>query len=91
MTPGSFRARRPFASLWLVVPCSAALLAGWVGMSRDGGGLLEGVVRTLASTLLMLVVAAAAHVAAQHRDAERHASIRAEIAAAGGLKRRLMA
>ena len=90
MTPGSLRARKPWAYAWLVLPAVAAFLAGWVGVSRDGGSVLEGVVRLLASALLMAVSAGAASVVLDRRNAERHASIRADIAAAGGLNRRLM-
>ena len=90
MTPGSLRARRPWTYAWLVLPAAAAFTAGWVGVTRDGGSLLEGVVRLVASVLLMGVAAAAAHVLLERRDADRHASIRADIAATGGLSRRLM-
>lgn len=89
ITPGSLRARRSLAYS-LVVPAVAAFTAGWVGVSREGGSLLEGVVRMVASVLLMGVAAAAAHVVVERRNADRHASIRADIAATGGLSRRLM-
>jgi hypothetical protein len=90
MMPGSQATKRPWTYSWLVLPAMAAFLAGWVAVARDGGSLLDGVVRTLASALLMGVAAGIAHVAVQQRNAVRHASIRAEIAAGGGLRHRLM-
>ena len=90
MTPGSLRARKPWAYGWLLLPAAAAFTAGWVGLTRDGGSLLEGVVRLVASALVMAVAAGAAHEAVDRRNWGRHASIRADIAAAGGLNRRLM-
>ena len=91
MMPGSLRAKtKPWAHTWLVLPALAAFLAGWVAVARDGGSLLDGVVRTLAGALLMGVAAGVAHVAVEQRNTVRHASIRAEIAAGGGLRHRLM-
>lgn len=91
MMPGPLRAtKKPWAHAWLVLPALAAFLAGWAAVARDGGTLLDGVVRTVASALLMGVAAGAAHLAVEQRNAERHASIRAEIAAGGGLRHRLM-
>ena len=90
MTPGWIRARTSWAHAWLLLPAFAALTAGWVGVVRDGGSILEGTARLLASALLMAVAAALASVVHERRDAVRHASIRADIAAGGGLSRRLM-
>jgi hypothetical protein len=91
MTPGSTRARMPWAHAWLLLlPVLAAFTSGWVGVTRDGGSMLEGTARFLASGLLMVVGAAVAHVVHDRRDAGRHASIQADIAAGGGLNRRLM-
>lgn len=91
MMPGSLRvAKKPWTYSWVVLPALAAFLAGWVAVVRDGGTLLDGAVRTVASVLLMGVAAGAAHVAVDRRNAVRHASIRAEIAAGGGLRHRLM-
>lgn len=91
MMPGSHRAtKRPWTYSWLVLPALAPFLAGWLAVARDGGTLLDGAVRTLASALLMGVAAGVAHMAVEQRNAVRHASIRAEIAAGGGLRHRLM-
>ena len=90
MTAVSLRVRRLWANAWVALPGLAALLTGWGVVSREGGSLLEGVVRASASALLMVVAASLAHVVVEHRRYERHASIRAEIAAGGGLTRRLM-
>ncbi|HVM05693.1 MAG TPA: hypothetical protein VM242_11015 [Acidimicrobiales bacterium] len=91
MMPGSLRAtKKPWGHLWLALPALAAFLAGWAAVARDGGSLLDGVVRTVASALLMGAAAGVAHLVVEQRNAERHASIRAEIAASGGLRHRLM-
>lgn len=90
MTAGSLQATRSWAYAWVVLPAAAALFAGWVGLSRDGGSALEGTARLVASALLLGVVGAVAQVLVDRRVAGRHASIRADIAAAGGLSRRLM-
>ena len=77
---------RSAAAVVLVVAVVAAR-AGFVG---DHESVLAGLTTTAAGVLLMAVAAAVAHAVLEMRRVLRHDSIRAEIAAAGGLAKRLM-
>ncbi|MGH9177168.1 MAG: hypothetical protein ACRD0N_01245 [Acidimicrobiales bacterium] len=74
---------------------AAAALTVVVLTSAQGGpvtegSLLRGVVGTIAAVLLTAVTTASVHEDHRRRALSRHLSIRADIAAAGGLGKRLM-
>ena len=56
----------------------------------SNGDLLRAFASTAASALLVVVAAVSFHEGHRYRDITRHLSIRADIAAAGGLGQRLM-
>lgn len=78
---------------WLAVGgavmTSVALTSAQAG-PVTGGSLLRGVVGTIAAVLLTAVTSASVHEDHRRRALSRHLSIRADIAAGGGLGKRLM-
>ena len=79
-------------ALLLVPAILLVVLAGSAtgGLSVGDASFLSGLARTTASLLLLAVAAAAAHALVEWRQEVRHDSIRADIAAGGGLGKRLM-
>ena len=74
------------AAALVVVLLLAALPDGPV----SHGDLLRALVSTAATALLVVVTTVSLHEGHRYRDITRHLSIRADIAAAGGLGQRLM-
>ena len=68
----------------------AVLLASAQNGPLTAGSLLRGVVGTVAAALLTAVATASVHEDHYRRALSRHLSIRADIAAGGGLGKRLM-
>ena len=81
---------RAYGTFAVPVAVAVAVLAVSTGVSPSGESVAAGLARTMATILLMGVAAAAAHAVVERRSEARHASIRDEIAAAGGLRQRLM-
>lgn len=77
-------------SYWDIVFPAALLVALVVSIADDSpGGTLALAARVVAILLLVAVAGASAQLAHQRRTAVSHASIRADIAASGGLGKRL--
>lgn len=68
----------------------AAMLVVLVVTAAQGGGLLMALLTTVAGFLLVGVATSSVHEVHRHQLVTRHLSIRADIAAAGGLGKRLM-
>jgi peptidoglycan/LPS O-acetylase OafA/YrhL len=81
---------RAYGTFAVPVMVALAVLVVSTGISPTGGAVVSGLARTMATILLMGVAAAVAHAVVERRQETRHASIRDEIAAAGGLRQRLM-